>query len=927
MANTINIAQLDIDLNPLIKSTQEVGTAIESIKKKQDELKKSGQTLSAEYIQNQADLKSLTSAYNANIKAITDSTQAQANQANRLDLINLALNQEVISIKDARDQNALLNKLRNEANLTTEEGRNELKLLNDRLDENNKFIKENADQYLKQKINIGNYSESIQDAVANLNPLNGGLSAFVGRAQEAGGVGKLLTTSLGAIGQGILGVTRASLAFIATPIGAVIAVIGLAIGALVNYLKNTQSGIDAVTSVTRPLQAIFSALSTLVSSLGKGLVEAFSNPKKALTDLADFVKQNLINRFTAFAEILDGIISLDFKKVTNGVLQAGTGVENLTDKIQAGAEATGKFLDDAAKKGAEIDRLTKEIERSQLDYNRQVRLTGDLIDEQLLISKDASRSYAERGAAAYEIIRLTAELGAQEEEIIKKKLKQLDIEQSLKDVKDLTIEDQQKRIELENELDAAQDRGLNSELDQSRVLSGLRKEQQQQAEEARKAEIERRQKILDDALAKSQAELNLFISTQGIKAKSLQEELSLIEGIAQKKFEINQKEFNASKKTAVDKLQLETANNDVKNELIKGQTDLVIANAQRELGQFELINKTKIDQNKFLTEQLVADEKIRLDLIKKEQLDFEALRLKTKVINEQQYSDAIRSINEEDKAKREELRLAEETATNEKRVLDLENLLAQNQTDFDNELALKLQRLDLQKQAELKSAEKTGADKNIILKKYSDAEVSLRNAVEQSKLSLISQGLSQAKELFAENTTAYKALAVAEASINTYMAASLALKTYAYPVGGIFAGLAIAQGLLNVSKIVGVKFEKGGIQQVGGKRHSAGGTKFYGEDGTAFEAEAGEGIGVLNRGAFGAFMDFNNRFNGGSSSPSFMEGGGIITQGVRSTSLDINQLAQVTIAAIEAMPSPIVAVTDINRGQNNMATVESGANF
>ena len=350
MATKIVISELDIDVNALIKSTAEVKNAIDTIKKQQAELTKSGETASHQFVQNSADLKVLSSAYNSNLKAIADSTQAQADYANRTQLISLALQTEVTSIKEAREQNSILNRLRNEANATTKEGQEEITALNKKLDENNDFIKANADAYLQQKINIGNYSESIQDALSNLSPLNGGISGFIQRSQEAGGVGNLLTTSLKGISTGIIGMTRASLAFLATPIGAVIGAIGLALGALITYLKSSQSGIDAVTSVTRPLQAIMTALMGVVNSVGKALFDAFSNPKKTLMELGEFVKTNLINRFKAFGVILEGIIELDFKKVTNGVLQAGTGVENMTDKIQSGAKATGKFLDDAIKK-------------------------------------------------------------------------------------------------------------------------------------------------------------------------------------------------------------------------------------------------------------------------------------------------------------------------------------------------------------------------------------------------------------------------------------------------------------------------------------------------------------------------------------------------------------------------------------------------
>ena len=196
MAEKIVIAELEIDINALIKSTSEVKQSIDALKKAQQDLVKQGDSSSQQYVQNTADLKTLNSAYNSNLKAIADSSNAQAENANRTQLIALALQSEVTSIKDAREQNSLLNKLRNESNVTTEEGKAELTSLNKKLDENNNFIKENADQYTKQKINVGNYSESVKEAFGSINVFNGGLSGFTGRAQEAGGVLPLLSTGI-----------------------------------------------------------------------------------------------------------------------------------------------------------------------------------------------------------------------------------------------------------------------------------------------------------------------------------------------------------------------------------------------------------------------------------------------------------------------------------------------------------------------------------------------------------------------------------------------------------------------------------------------------------------------------------------------------------------------------------------------------------
>jgi len=920
----IRIAELNIDVSALIKSTADVKKTIDELKKQQKELNDSSGDNSQAFVKNASDLRVLGAEYNAGIRAIAGYTTATADQANRTDLLSLALGSEVTSIAEARSQNALLNKLRNETNVTTEEGKQQLADLNSKLDSNNEFIKENADQYLKQKINIGNYSESIKEALSNLNPLNGGIAEFTQRAQEAGGVGNLLKTSLSGVGQGILGVTKASLAFIATPIGAVIAVIGVALGALYSYLKNTQGGIDAVTSVTRPLQAVFSALGSVVNMLGKSLVDAFKNPQKTLQDLANFVKQNLINRFTAFSEILEGIITLDFKKVTNGVLQAGTGVENLTDKIKNGAEATGKFLDDAIKKGQEIDRLNKQIEKGQLEYNRAQIKTNDLIDEQLLISKDTSKTFAERGKASEEIIRLTEELGKKEEAIIQAKIKSLQLEYELKGAKNLTNEEQQKMIDLEIQLDESQDRGLNSRLEQTRVLSGLKKEAQAQAEEAHTKDLERQQKVLDDAVNKSNAQLALFLSEQGIKAKSLEESLKFNEDLTAKKLELAQKEFNASEKTETDKINLLAKQNEIKNEGLKTQTDLVVENAQHELQIFNDTNKSKIDANKFLTAELVAEEKIRLDLIAQEQLDFANLQLENGIINKQTYNEAIKAIDDETKIAKAELDLQEEEARIEKESIDLENKNITNQ----NELVAQLAQLELKKQQELKNAEKTGADKELILKKYGQAEVALKNANEQAKLSIAADGLSQSKAFFKENTAAYKILAVAEATINTYKAASLALSTYAYPVGGIFAGLAIAQGVASVAKIAGVQFAGGGFVDIDGNSHEMGGVPIYAGNKYIGEAQGQEGIAIMNKGAFSQFKNFNNTYGDGDVSRNgFMAGGGIITQAVSQRGIDSNELVNATVSAISKIPAPIVVVEDINYAQGKYADVVNGADF
>lgn len=942
MAEKIVIASLDIDIQALLKTTSDLKKEIDALKNAQKDLAASGQSSSEAFVENEAVLKNLTTAYNNNIKVVQESGQATKNQADQAQLLNLALTQEATTITEAREQNKLLNKLRNETNTTTKEGQAQLVQLNAKLDQNNAFIKANGDQYLKQKINIGNYKESIKEAFNELNLFNGGLQQFgtVGKVAEIGfklmnqevqginnsfagftsnskaatdGLKNIKNETADAAKQTIgfriaqqastvattattaaVGLTSAALkvfrlALISTGIGAVV----VALGSLIAFLSTSQEGIDAVTKVTRPLQAIMSSLIGILQNVGSSLFAAFTNPKKALSDLSDFVKTNLINRFKAFGVILDGIISLDFKKVANGVLQATTGVTNLTDKIGNAAKQTGKFLDNAAKKGAEIDKLNKEIQRAEIAYQRAQIKTNDLIDEQKLKMKDSSLSFKERAAAANEIIRLTSALGGQEENIIQKKIKALKIEQSMKDAKALTFAEQQALVDLEKQLDDAQDRGLNARIESSKVLSGLKKEEQQQ--------------VKDNAAAEKSASDKLI----------------------------------AERKKADEEKKAE--------DLKKVQDAIALANA--ELNLFLETNKSKLEGEKNLTQELVTEEENRLKLVQQKkltglatekQVDVEKLNQK-KANNEQltvaelEYetarialaSETDLTIAKNKKALEEQLAQQKADQLAAQKEIDLANA----QTQLEADLIANQQAYD----AELAQLKKSLEDKKItedqyrILKQKADEK-----QAEMDRLARINNTQSQLQEyqkviaglegLFGKQ----KALASATALINGGLAVMEILKTPSIlpePIASISRGVQVA-GVVgttarNIAQINGAKFEQGGIAAVGGNRHAQGGTKFYGEDGSMFEAEKGEGIGVLNRKAFGAFMDFNNSFNGGRSANGFFQGGGIITQGVKPETMDLNMI----VDAIAQLPAPVVAVEEIQTVGNRYVNVKANADF
>lgn len=105
-----------------------------------------------------------------------------------------------------------------------------------------------------------------------------------------------------------------------------------------------------------------------------------------------------------------------------------------------------------------------------------------------------------------------------------------------------------------------------------------------------------------------------------------------------------------------------------------------------------------------------------------------------------------------------------------------------------------------------------------IQKAEDEKQVKNKEITEDQKNSIISNGLRTAAQLAGENTVLGKALAIADATFNTYVGASRALKDYPAPFSFIAAATTIAQGLMTVNAILstpvpgGVSDTSGGAQ-------------------------------------------------------------------------------------------------------------------
>lgn len=114
----------------------------------------------------------------------------------------------------------------------------------------------------------------------------------------------------------------------------------------------------------------------------------------------------------------------------------------------------------------------------------------------------------------------------------------------------------------------------------------------------------------------------------------------------------------------------------------------------------------------------------------------------------------------------------------------------------------------LEKQADKEAKEKLKTQNLLInavnnsIQKGAENEVKIRKLTEDEKLGVISNGLRTAAQLAGEGTVLSKALGIVDATINTYVGASRALKDLPAPFSFIAAAATIAQGLMTVQSII-----------------------------------------------------------------------------------------------------------------------------
>jgi len=232
----------------------------------------------------------------------------------------------------------------------------------------------------KTALNVGNYKESMVDAIKQ-------------------------TTGLGA-----------AMDLVAkTPL---LAVFGLLVGAVTGLFKaftKTERGARFMEKATGALNGVMSLLIGFVDNFADIAVSAFEDPVGAIEGLWKALKENIVNRFEGLIELfesvgkgLKGIWDRDLpaiqqaaKDATSAIVQMGTGLDKKQQEDYA--DAVKKTADEIARQTQAFVDLAN-AQRAVIRQNRELTKALETVLTQegklQIIADDQTRSFKEREAAA-----------------------------------------------------------------------------------------------------------------------------------------------------------------------------------------------------------------------------------------------------------------------------------------------------------------------------------------------------------------------------------------------------------------------------------------------------------------------------------------------------------------------------------------------
>lgn len=294
---------------------------------------------------------------------------------------------------------------------------------------------------------------------------------------------------------------------ISTGVGALL----VALTSLVAFFTQTKRGSDEMKVAMGFLGGVVSYLTDQLIVVGEWLVKVFTDPLGALKDLGNAILQNVINRFTAVADIAMGVgkaiqsaLTLDFDGIKEGVAEVTKGMYQMTSGIDTDKlDEARKTIWETAQATAELEKRSNALRDSNRDLNVQFAQQRAEIEDLKKVSEDLTKPHEERLEAAQKAFEIENELVQQR---VANAEEELRIQQEKMALSENTEADLDKEAELLIKVANIRQESATKQIELNNKINSINREIEAQKEQARVKE-EQQEKARLDAIKKEQDEL------------------------------------------------------------------------------------------------------------------------------------------------------------------------------------------------------------------------------------------------------------------------------------------------------------------------------------------------------------------------------------------------------------------------------------
>ncbi len=600
------------------------------------------------------------------------------------------------------------------------------------------------------RLNVGNYTESIKTALGEMRVLPGALG------QATGGIQRMIV---------------AAKAFIATPLGAILAAIVGAVTLLVKAFKNSQPLMDAFERVSSAIAATFKVLLDRVSNFAEFLGSIFNKELRESRREAKALNDELIGiEETMSRREKRELRRANKKGLFEEIKEEAAAARDLTKAQQDLEDSEIAFIQRKAEMRRQIEELFSSTKDENLtdaerivNLDKAIALTKEMTAIEVGFAKERARISQERvvqGNSTREELRANEEAQAAATEAEAqgfKEIKRLGSERfSL--IKRITDE-QRKAIGEQSKIETENFKQTEARLKKEITFVEARKKLAKENLDAQIKAIEDERKARTEGLTGDE----LLTVERQFQDRMLQLRYDYINQVSSAESDATAKQIQLRELQYQEELRLAGENIEKKKQLeIDYQADLVQIN-----------QAASIEAQRNLQAEIDAY-KVAQESKKQSQIEYDEWNRERELINQE----------------------------NEFQIRELRN---------EYEFNIERDRLEAKRLLEIEAAERTGADINLINEKYSEARKQIDRAELNAKLELASGFAGNLAQIFGEQTAIGKAAAVAQTAINTYSSAQKSYDALAgIPIvgpalGAVAAAAAVVAGIANVKKILSVK--------------------------------------------------------------------------------------------------------------------------